>query len=354
MEKRGYIPSIRGRAGHSVKAALGEAIGASRARSATKAHYALLANQFLAWAERHFPGVTQWADVKPLHLQEYIRTSEEAGAAFDTIRLRLVPVKMAARYMADNFPETCHDVSRKVRLPKRGKREAGAVPDGEELEIFLSYLAERRPDLFPVALLQGLAGLRVLEALSIREEDVDFEAGTVTVGETPVHIPKTPESCRVIPVCAPVLAALRAATVARKVIHNQGFLFLTRYGRPWTRNGYGHAIGRVFHQCARDKGVESLRSLRPRELRAAFATLARTLGADSRVVDIYLGHAPKDVLGQSYERVTVERLRVAVADLLSKFFEGKIPSESIVGPSVDLHRPFGGAAKEVEIKRLTG
>jgi len=40
--------------------------------------------------------------------------------------------------------------------------------------------------------------------------------------------------------------------------------------------------------------------------------------------------------------------------LLSKFFEGKIPSESIVGPSVDLHRPFGGAAKEVEIKRLTG
>ncbi|HUT24723.1 MAG TPA: tyrosine-type recombinase/integrase [Sumerlaeia bacterium] len=354
LEKRGYIPSIRGRAGHSVKTALGEAIGASRGRNGTKAHYALLANQFLDWLEARFPGVTQWRDVKPLHLQEYIRWSEEKGAAFDTIRLRLVPVKMAARYMADNFPESCRDISRRVRLPKRAKREPSAVPDGDEVGIFLSYLAARRPDIFPIALLQALAGLRVLEALSIREQDVDFEAGTVTIAETPIHIPKTPESCPTIPVYAPILEALRTATGARKVIHDRGFLFLTRYGRPWTRNGYGDAVRRMFRQCGRDKGIESLRSLRPRELRAAFATLARTLGADSRVVQAYLGQAPSDILGRSYERMTLERLRGEVVDHLDQFFEGKIPSEGVSDLSQTYIGRSGGAAKEVDVKRLTG
>ena len=47
----------------------------------------------------------------------------------------------------------------------------------------------------------------------------------------------------------------------------------------------------------------------PGDASSVFATMVRDMGADYRVVQAYLGQAPRDVLGRHYEAISVDRMR---------------------------------------------
>lgn len=342
---KGYIPAVRGATGCGVREAVKEAIWFSRASRETKRDYAQRANYFLLWLEEHYPGIVQWGDIRPLHLSAYIQGCEEEDLAFNTIRLRLFPIKMASRHMADNYEEH-RDVGRKVRLPERERKPSRPIPNQDTLVALLRFVSEQRPDIWPIMALQSLAGLRVLEALSLRERDIDFESGTIAVAKTSVHTPKNKESERTIPVCISILDGLHFALEHRRVIHDEGFLFMGQGARPLTRSGYSHIVKRLLRQASLDIEDSNLDQLCARDMRATFATLMRSLRSDPRVVKAYMGQRPEDILGKHYEEISEALMREEiVARLASCGVEKRIG---------DLHQTYIGKSATVEIVELSG
>jgi len=142
-----------------------------------------------------------------------------------------------------------------------------------------------RPDgLRDRALLELLyaSGLRASEALGLRIEDVNLSAGYVMpVGKGSRQ--------RLVPVGAQALywvrlylKSARAALVKRK---DEGTLFVSRYGRPLSRQ----ALWGILKKSARRAGIRA--GVSPHTLRHSFASHLLERGADLRSVQAMLGHA---------------------------------------------------------------
>jgi integrase len=251
--------------------------------------------------------------------------SEERGLAFNTIRLRLQPVKMAWRFAMENWPDEVWPLPRN-RLSVTAPREIDCLGP-KEVAALLDWLRNREPDLWAMASLQVLAGLRVLEAAAIRRQDVDLARGTVRITDTGFHKPKTACSERIIPVCPEALKTLVEWMNGQKVVPATGELFWTRLGTRWTPNSLTHRwkrkpvdpkpsslkgiAGVVLYRAAKETGVPRLADLQPHRLRASFATMASQLQVPDRLLKAYLGHAPGDVLGiLHYRRIDLAELRL--------------------------------------------
>jgi integrase len=157
----------------------------------------------------------------------------------------------------------------------------------------------------------------MLEAAALRIQDVDFDARTVAITETPWHKPKTRASNRVIPVCSEAVEALRFAEENQKVRPTSGELFATRGGDPWTKDGISHRMTDVRRKAAVELKRPRIAAIPCRKLRASFATMAGRLGAPDRVLKHYLGHTATDVLGAHYRRIDMEELQL-VSDLIAE------------------------------------
>ena len=185
------------------------------------------------------------------------------------------------------------------------------------------------------ALLAGLAGLRMLEAAYLREQDIDFEEMTVTVAQTSAHTPKTRHSYRTIPVCPAVTTALAKWLHSLRVRHNEGYLFTpTRAsgGRTcalypaakagaFAKETITHKWQRARQRCRLD-GVDLPPKFIARRLRASFVTALRSVGADIADLQAYLGQAPMTILSAHYDQIDDARLR-RIADLAQDLFEGR-------------------------------
>ena len=67
-------------------------------------------------------------------------------------------------------------------VPKSQINAKDSILSPGQLRDYLAWLRENEPMLYPIACLQGICGFRLLEAAYIREQDIDFSNGTVTVG----------------------------------------------------------------------------------------------------------------------------------------------------------------------------
>ena len=148
------------------------------------------------------------------------------------------------------------------------------------------------------------SGLRASEVVSLRRENVDMNAGFLRV------LGKRGKE-RIVPVAPSSLEILReylelwqpAFLRAREGRHAVGnVLFLSRLGRPITRQTLWNRIGR----WARQAGIR--RKISPHTLRHSFAGHLLAGGADLRAVQTMLGHADISTT-QIYTHVTAERLR---------------------------------------------
>ena len=286
---------------------LAEAIRLANTRETTTRDRAQRAKQFVRWLGENYPHVRTWDDLKPSMVRAYQLDMEGRGRAYDTIRLNLSPIKLAWRHLAENFPEIVKPMPR-IKLKTPPKREIQCLGVNEVLAL-IEWLKTNAPDLWAMACLQGLAGLRMLEAAALRVQDVDLKAGTVMITDTGLHAPKSHSSHRTLPVCGHVLEALRVAIANQEVRPATGELFVNALGNLWTQGSLSHRWTQKLRSAGRDLCKPKLATTPARKLRAAFATMAGRAEIPDRLVKAYLGHAPGDMLGEHYRRIGLDELQ---------------------------------------------
>jgi integrase/recombinase XerD len=191
--------------------------------------------------------------------------------------------------------------TRDVRFPRLGQSLPKIVAEAE-IEQILEVpedSARIARDLAIVDLIYS-AGLRVSEAVSLKIDEVNLEAGFLTV------VGKGRKQ-RVVPLG--VMARERLAAYLKNVRPELArgkpgsrFFFLGKGGRHLSRQGFW---GRLRQMRLR-AGVS--REMSPHTLRHAFATHLLEHGADLRAVQMMLGHADIATT-QIYTHVARDRLR---------------------------------------------
>lgn len=143
------------------------------------------------------------------------------------------------------------------------------------------------------------SGLRVSELATLKLAEINLEDGfLVCRGKGGKE--------RIVPLGQSACAAVkRYLAAARPILDTDGGredLFLTRRGRPFTRQG----VWKLLRQHAARAGLAS--RISPHVLRHSFATHMLERGADLRSVQLMLGHS-QITTTQIYTHVSRERLR---------------------------------------------
>lgn len=306
----------------TIRDGIATAIKLSRANEATRRNMAARAAGFVRWLGENHPKARTWADVKPSMLQAYILDCEAQGLAFDSVRLRTATIKKAWRLMHGDYPMDVAELPR-VTLRKPDRREQVATLTWPEAVAFVAWLRDNAPDVWAIQALALYCGLRQLEAAHLRTQDVDLEAGTVTITETAHHKPKNATSWRMIPLPKAAMEALEHAlnrAEARKVQPVSGEIFLNRRGNIWAVVALTHRMMKLSRRAAVDLDLPAIAKVMTRRLRATFATAISQAGVSDRALKAYLGHSGGDVLGIHYRAVSLDELRLVsdAADSLER------------------------------------
>jgi integrase len=191
-------------------------------------------------------------------------------------------------------------------------------------------LAEARQDrLYAVWAVALAAGLRKGEALALRWQDVDLEAGTLRVSQTVQRVagklvfsePKTARSRRTVPLSPVAVTALRAHRAmqaterlrAGTLWHDSGLVFTTTVG---TALDPRH-LNRLFDDLCRRANI---RRVRVHDLRHTCASLLLAQGVEPKVIMETLGHSQISTTMDLYAHVLPALQRQAATrmdDLLS-------------------------------------
>ena len=188
-----------------------------------------------------------------------------------------------------------------VDLPKTGRK----LPDVLSIDDVARLLDAPDPTtpagVRNAAMLELLyaAGLRVSELVLLGVADVNLEACFIRVfgkgsKERVVPIGQTAKKR----IDAYITSARPALLKSRPNRH----LFVTRMGKPMTRQGFW----KILKQVARQAGIAS--EVTPHTLRHSFATHLLEGGADLRSVQVMLGHADISTT-QIYTHVAPEQLK---------------------------------------------
>jgi len=303
---QGYLPGKPAKI-VSVREALKESIRLSNQRDYVKRNSGRRGKLFLDWLAENHSQIETFGELAPCMVQEYVRHLEEKGLAFDTIRNHLRPVKMAWRYVSENFPDAIRPLPR-IRLPEQAPKELVCL-NASEVDILLSWLRDHRPDLYGMGVLASLCGFRLSEAVSLRRQDVDREAGTARVADTGTHKPKNRFSYRTVPVCSEALGVLRQVIENQKVVPVTGELFGKPTRHTWDPDALSAKWRRALKTAAKATGCGRLAEVQAHRLRSSFATMAGKLGVPDRLLKAYLGHSRQDILGDHYEVLRLDDLR---------------------------------------------
>ncbi len=196
----------------------------------------------------------------------------------------------------------------------------------EQLQAFLGSTREVR--LGGLWHLLALTGMRRGEALGLRWEDVDLEAGRLAVrraliptnGEVVLSEPKTAKGRRVIALDATTVEVLK--TQAARQLAEQS-------GAGWTDSGYVFTIAsgqpldpedvtRYFRQAVKRA---LLPKIRLHDLRHTHATLALQAGVHPKVVSERLGHATVSITLDTYSHAIPAMQEEAAALIAGLVFE---------------------------------
>ena len=172
-----------------------------------------------------------------------------------------------------------------------------------QLRAFLKHVTDDR--LYALWLLYATTGLRRGEALGLRWDDIDLEAGTIYVhrnrtmsrGKVVVHETKTEHGRRKIALDPSTVAVLRQHRIrqleerlaADVAWHETGAVFVRLDGRELQPT---NDVTAVFTEHARTAGLPRIRL---HDLRHTYATIALSNGVPITVVSRRLGHATVSV-----------------------------------------------------------
>ena len=107
-----------------------QAVQLSGAREGARKGYLRRAKPFLTFMAAQYPGVLTWGQLRPGMVERYTRECERAGLAWDTVRLRLVPIRLAWRRMRLDWPDAVQPAPT-IRIDRPPKREIECLTAGE-------------------------------------------------------------------------------------------------------------------------------------------------------------------------------------------------------------------------------
>jgi integrase/recombinase XerD len=141
------------------------------------------------------------------------------------------------------------------------------------------------------------SGLRVSELVSLKLEDINFEAGFLRVLGKGSKERIVPVNMRAIERIKSYMARQRMEILKHR---RSPYLFVTSRARPMTRQRFWQTIKRI----GRKLGIE----ISPHTMRHSFATHLLEGGADLRSLQKMLGHSDISTT-QIYTKVTTDRLK---------------------------------------------
>jgi integrase/recombinase XerD len=239
-------------------------------------------------------------NVERIHIVKYFQSLRAAGISARSVARALAAIRgmfrflVAERHLAKDPTENLENPKLWATLPK------SLQPD--EVEALLAAPDRSTPDgQRDAAMLELLyaTGLRVSELIRVRLDEIVMDAGFLrTIGKGSKE--------RIVPFGDTAKAAILAYVEAGRIAHDRHgqdpHLFLSRRGRPMTRQSFWMKIVRY----ARDAGIRA--HISPHVLRHAFATHLLENGADLRSVQMMLGHADISTT-QIYTHVSRARLQ---------------------------------------------
>ncbi len=241
------------------------------------------------------------ADLRPRHIQDFLRSMRDEGLSVASISRALAAARMFSRYLVlQGVIE--RDVTEAIQPPKSWNRLPTVL--GEEVLERLLSGPNPEQDTFAGrdrALLYVLygAGLRASEAAGLLASDVNERLGVLRV------LGKGSKE-RIVPLAGRALEAIRyymqqeRPGVLRRP--DEPVLFLSRTGRPLGRED----IFRIVRKYVRRAGLGP--RVTPHTLRHCFATQLLSHGADLRSVQEMLGHADIATT-QIYTHVDASRIK---------------------------------------------
>ncbi|PYT15495.1 MAG: site-specific tyrosine recombinase XerD [Acidobacteria bacterium] len=238
-------------------------------------------------------------------IDEFARRLSGQGLSAKSIARALNAVRMFYRYLVMEKMVTV-DPTAQIRSPRTLK----TLPRYLTLEEVDHLLAAPDPGsplgLRDAAMVEMLyaTGLRVSELISLRQRDLNLEAGYLRcVGKGSKE--------RVVPLGRQAVARIRVYLDAARPEILRGSshpsLFLNSRGGPMSRQGFW----KILKKHGRAVGLRS--RLSPHVLRHSFATHLLERGADLRSVQMMLGHADISTT-QIYTHINRERLRKIYKD----------------------------------------
>jgi integrase/recombinase XerD len=223
------------------------------------------------------------------------------GYSLSSLCRFLSSIRGFCRYLLlENF--ISDDPSENLQTPKRWERlpkaltvsEVGSLLDSPASPVPGGPVAIR--DFVMFELLYS-SGLRVSELISLKLEDINFEAGFLRVLGKGSKERIVPVNLRSVESIKQYLSSQRPEILKQR---RSPYLFVTNRGKPMTRQRFWQTIKRF----GRKLGIE----VSPHALRHSFATHLLEGGADLRSLQKMLGHSDIATT-QIYTKVTADRLK---------------------------------------------
>ena len=225
---------------------------------------------FLKWCDSRRK--RNWSQLSTADIKIYEKSLWDRGLAKRTVELYLWPIKLAAKWavhrgytnrnIMDGYRQMKPAISKTYEdTPNRH------LTFGEVLDFMDSIEV---PGLRLAVALQGIAGMRLTEALRLTPDKIDFEQGTITID----GMVKNSHSVRKIPVASVVLDCLRDAP--EMVSYSTG-------------KSLGSAISLAMSRWNESKRIP------PKDLRNTLQTEAVLGGWYGYFLELYVGHSPKSV-----------------------------------------------------------
>jgi integrase/recombinase XerD len=246
--------------------------------------------------------VAAWNDVKPIHVRAYVSWLTAKGLNAKSIARHIVTLRRFYRFLqtealvGENPIPTLYLAAGARKLPQ--------TLSAEDLQRLLNQPDQRealgRRDQAMLELLYA-TGLRVSELVSLQTQQIDFQGNYLTVKGKGAKVRAVPFGQWAREKLLGYLREVRPLLSRRRA---SAYLFITRSGKPLTRQGFWKLI-RGYALAA---GIE--KRVTPHTLRHCFATHLLEGGADLRAVQEMLGHADISTT-QIYTHVNGARLKEA-------------------------------------------
>jgi len=240
------------------------------------------------------------ATVSPADVLRFLSDLKQQGLSARSRARALVALRMFHKFLHGEGLCSGNPADR-VEAPRSLKSLPDTLSPQEVERLLEAPAGEEHLDYRDRAMLETLyaTGLRVSELIGLKLTDVQLDVGyLVAFGKRSKQ--------RIVPLGEAAQQAMRDyLTLARPAIeHDSGsrHIFLNRFGRGLTRQGFWKIIKRRAQQAGIGKNIT------PHTLRHSFATHLLDNGADLRSVQMMLGHDDTSTT-EIYTHVTRERLK---------------------------------------------